>query len=135
YGDGRDVFVSKVSQDGSVFLYSTYLGGTFPDEGFAITADPTGNVFITGTTLSTDFPTTAGAFDRSYNGGLDAFVTMLNTNGSALVYSTYLGGGFNDAGYGIAVDAFGRAHVAGTTSSTDFPTTIGGYGGGDSDGF
>jgi hypothetical protein len=94
---------------------------------------------VTGTTGSTDYPTTPGAFDRTYNGG-DTFVTKLNASGSALVYSTFLGGTGTDGGAGIAVDGRGRAYVTGTTfGSTDYPTTRGAfdrtYNGGNSDAF
>ncbi len=75
--------------------------------------DGTGSAYVTGTTASADFPTTAGAFDTTFNGGTDAFVTKLNAGGAALVYSTYLGGSGNDDGYGIAVDGAGNAYVTG----------------------
>ena len=82
---------------------------------------------MTGFTTSTNFPTTAGAFDTTSNGGGDAFVTKLDPTGAALVYSTYLGGSGNDQGHGIAVDAAGNAYVTGVTESTNFPTTPGAF--------
>jgi Beta-propeller repeat len=124
-----------------VLLYSTYLGGSGDDDGFDIAVDAAGNAYVTGYTLSSGFPTTAGAFDTSYNGGPggDAFVTKLNANGSALVYSTFLGGSESDEGHGIAVDAAGNAYVTGFTLSTNYPTTPGAfdtsYGGAPSDAF
>ena len=80
---------------------------------------------MTGETDSANYPTTSGAFDRTFNGGIsDAYVTKLNASGSALAYSTFLGGMNSDSGFGIAVDRNGRAYVTGFTSSTDYPITI-----------
>ena len=108
-------------------LYSTFLGGSSGDFGFGIAVDATGNAYVTGATVSTNFPTTPGAFDATHNGGDDAFVTKLNATGSALLYSTFLGGNSNDLGRGIAVDAAGSAYVTGQTSSINFPTTPGAF--------
>src|SRR5436309_965995 len=107
--------------------YSTYLGGSLFDEGFGIAVDTSGNTYVTGDTDSNNFPKTAGAFQPNLHGDFDAFVTKLNPTGSALVYSTYLGGSSNDFGGGIAVDASGNAYVAGATASFDFPTTAGAF--------
>ncbi|HET6936774.1 MAG TPA: SBBP repeat-containing protein [Candidatus Angelobacter sp.] len=109
-----------------VLEYSTLLGGTSLDEGTAIAVDSTGHAYVTGSTNSTDFPTTAGAFDRTCPSPLcgDAFVTKLNTTGTGLVYSTYLGGSGGDGANGIAVDSSGNAYVTGLTSSTDFPGKV-----------
>ena len=90
--------------------------------------DGAGSAYVTGGTKSSDFPTTPGAFDTSYNGGnCDAFVVKLNPAGSGLAYATFLGGSGGDYGYGIAVDGTGSAYVTGGTSSTDFPTTPGAF--------
>jgi hypothetical protein len=104
-------------------VYGTYVGGS--TDGFAngIAIDATGNAFITGATLATDFPTTAGAPQGANAGGYDAFAAKLNASASALDYSTYLGGSADDIGHRVAVDASGRATVAGVTSSSTFPTT------------
>jgi hypothetical protein len=110
-----------------VLMYSTYLGGTASDQGAAIAVDSTGSAYVTGTTNSNNFPTTAAAFDTTFNGNFDAFVTKLNANGTALVYSTYLGGVGIDQGYGIAVDSAGSAYVTGSTESSDWPTTPGAF--------
>jgi len=120
-----DAFVTKLNPTGSApLVYSTYLGGDDTDQGNGIAVDAMGNVYVTGLTLSADFPTTADAFDTTFNGFFDAFVTKLNPSGSApLVYSTYLGGVDRDTGRGIAVDAMGDAYVTGDTFSSDFPTT------------
>jgi hypothetical protein len=123
YGGGTsDVFVAKFNAAGSALLYSTYLGGSAGDIGFGIAVDSSGSAYITGRTDSTDFPT-ASPVQPANGGGFDAFVTKLNAAGSALVYSTYLGGSgtFADEGYGIAVDVSGNAYVTGYTASTDFP--------------
>ena len=122
-----DAFVTKLNAFGSALVYSTYLGGSGDDYGFGIAVDSAGSAYVTGSTYSADFPTTAGAFDTTYNGGYDAFVTKLNAFGSALVYSTYLGGNTDDYGYGIAVDSAGNAYVTGFTHSADFPTTGGAF--------
>jgi hypothetical protein len=85
-----------------------------------VAVDAARNLYVTGSTSSTDFPTTAGAFDTTENGAFDVFVTKLNPTGSALVYSTFLGGsGFDSAG-GLAVDAAGNAYVSGGAGSVDF---------------
>jgi hypothetical protein len=122
-----DAFVTKLNPAGSALVYSTYLGGASTDQGFGIAVDGAGNAYVTGLTVSADFPTTPGAFDTTFNGGGDAFMTKLNPAGSALVYSTYLGGASNDQGSGIAVDGAGNAYVTGSTFSADFPTTPGAF--------
>ena len=122
YGVG-DAFVTKLNAAGSALVYSTFLGGSGSDYGQGIAVDDSGNAYVTGATLSADFPTTPGAFDTTYHGTGDAFVTKLNAAGTALVYSTFLGGSGADGGSGIAVDAAGNAYVAGATFSADFPTT------------
>ena len=106
----------------SPLVYSTYLGGDSEDSAYAIALDSAGNAYVTGITTSTNFPVTPGAVQASLGGNADVFVTKLNPSGSALVYSTYLGGSLADFGQGIAVDATGDAYVAGYTYSSDFPT-------------
>jgi hypothetical protein len=107
-------------------LYSTYLGGSAFDLGNGVTLDNSGNAYIAGETGSSNFPTTPGAFQTTFGGdGSDSFVTMLNATGSALVYSTYLGGSGGDLASGISVDASGSVYVTGNTTSTNFPTTPG----------
>lgn len=120
-----DAFVSKLNAVGSDLVYSTFLGGSDSDQGFAIAVDGSGEVYVTGRTRSTDYSTTAGAFDTNYNGGTyDAFVTKLNAASSGLVYSTFLGGdGDYESGWGIAVDGGGVAYITGGTESSNFPTT------------
>jgi uncharacterized repeat protein (TIGR01451 family) len=117
---GADVFVTKLSAGGSSLAYSTYLGGSLSEAGNGIAVDAAGNAYVTGSTSSDNFPT-ANAFQPTKVIGTDAFVTKLNANGSALIYSTFLGGGFTDIGRAIAVDINGNAYVAGSTNSADFP--------------
>jgi hypothetical protein len=116
-----DTFVSAFDPNGNL-VYSTYLGGSGIQEGAAIAADASGSAYVTGFTSSTNFPTTPGAYQTTSAGGYDTFVTKLTPAGNALAYSTSLGGSGSDQGFGIAVDAAGNATVAGTTSSTNFPT-------------
>jgi len=104
-----------------VLVYSTYLGGSDWDWGYGIAVDGSGNVYLTGLTDSTDFPTQA-PFQPNNAGGLDAFVTKIHPSGDTLVYSTYLGGSYLDYGYGIAVEGSGSVYLTGSTGSTDFPT-------------
>ena len=119
--NGYDAFVAKLNASGSALAYSTYLGGSSNDMAEDIAVDSAGNAYMTGFTASSNFPTTTGAFDTTYNGNGDAFVAELNTSGSALVYSTYLGGSGNDEGWDIAVDSAGNAYVTGDTRPATFP--------------
>ena len=123
-GGGDDAFVAKLNPAGSALVYSTYLGGSGDDVGIGIAVDSSGNAYVTGWTYSTDFPTMNPLQPANGDGGCcgDGFVAKLNSAGSALVYSTYLGGSGTDSGRGIAVDSLGAAYVTGQTSSTDFPT-------------
>jgi hypothetical protein len=125
-----DAFVAKLALDGSL-VYATYLGGSGPDSASAIAIDGYGNAWITGTTVSSDFPTTAHAFQKQFHGENDlgplrfgdAFVAELEASGSTLLYSSYLGGSGPDGGNAIANDGLGSVYVVGTTQSLDFPIT------------
>src|SRR5205085_1224038 len=99
-----------------VLSYSTFLGGTAGDDGLAVAVDSFGNAYATGFTASTNFPTTPGAFDTTINAAEDCFVSKLNSAGTALVYSTFIGGNNNTHGNAVAVDAGGNAYVAGVTA-------------------
>jgi hypothetical protein len=122
-----DAFVSKISADGSKLLYSTYLGGGFDDDGQSIGLDGGDNIYIAGNTKSNDFPT-VNPIQPVYAGGQrDVFAARISADGSALDYSTYLGGEEPDGVGRIAVDDAGYAHIAGTTQSVGFPTTPGAF--------
>jgi PKD repeat protein len=116
-----DAFVTEINSSGSQLVFSTFLGGTGKEAGSGIALDPQGNVYVTGSTTSTAFPTHAPV-QSAFAGTTDAFVTEFNSSGSALVYSTYLGGSGDDEANSIAVDSSGSAYVTGFTASTDFPT-------------
>ena len=118
--DFAGVFVSKLNPTGSGLVYSTYLGGSTEELCGGIAISSAGNAYVTGSTSSTDFPLKT-PFQNVSGGITDAFVTEINATGTALVYSTYLGGAASDFGNGIAVDASGNATLTGTTSSTNFP--------------
>ena len=119
---GSDVFVAKLNAAGSALVYSTYLGGSGDDTGRRIAVDSSGNAYLVGDTSSLNFPTAAPFQPLNQGGPFDAFVVKLNAAGTALVYSTYLGGGFNDVGRGLALDGSGAAYVTGETASLNFPT-------------
>ena len=116
--------------------YSTFLGGAAPEQGEGIAIDGTGSAYVTGITVSAEYPTTPGAFDPGLD-GFDAFVTKLDPSGSTLVYSTFLGGSDQDLAWDLALDKAGSAYVTGDTRSMDFPTTRGSFSthNGDSDVF
>lgn len=138
-GAFNDAFITKLNATGTSLVYSTYLGGNNADIGYGITVDASGNAYVTGETVSTDFPTTSGAYQTTGAGANEAFVAKINTSGSALVYSTYIGGNASDYGAGIAIDGSGNAYITGRTASSNFPTTSGAfqsnYGGGNEDAF
>ena len=117
----QDAFVVKLSADGGDVIYSTYLGGSGWENGNAITVDNDGNAYVTGLTTSTDFPTVNAKYPNLW-GSQDAFVFKLNSDGSEVKYSTYLGGSGSEKGYGIVIDMNKNAYVTGMTTSTDFPT-------------
>jgi hypothetical protein len=124
----EDAFVTKLNAAGSGLIFSTYLGGNNIDKAYAIALDSSRNVYVTGETFSTDFPVPNG-YQTGNKGDYDAFLSKFNAAGTALTYSTYLGGGsvsssFDiDSGQGIAVTASGQAYITGYTNATDFPTT------------
>ena len=121
-----DGFFAGVNADGSVLLFSTFLGGSGADFVSSISVDSAGNVYGGGGTDSTDFPTTPGSFDTSYNGQGDAFVVKFDPAVGGLSYSTFLGGAGWDVG-AISIDSAGNAYPTGSTQSSDFPTTPGAF--------
>ena len=129
FGGVEDVFVAKLNAAGSALVYSTFLGGDRAEEAKQIALDPLGNAYITGYTFSLNFPL-VNALQHTYGGSVDAFVTKINATGTALIYSTYLGGsGSENTGLvaditpvgSIAVDSLGNAYVTGKTESANFP--------------
>ncbi len=133
FNGGVDVFVSKLSQDGSQLLWGTYLGGLDYDIGYAINTDSEGNPVVAGRTLSPDFPTTPGAYDTSPNGEEDAFVSVLTGSGDILAWSTLIGGNAYDGASALEVGPDGAPFVIGYSASADFPGD--GFAGGLYDGF
>jgi hypothetical protein len=124
---GQDVFMTKLNATGTALVYSTYIGGSGNEGGLGIAVDRSGNAYVTGDTDSPDYDVTPGAFQTTNEGGADVFVTKLNAAGTALVYSTYIGGSGIEVGFGIAVDGSGNAYVTGYTNSTDYDVTPGAF--------
>ena len=127
YLQSSDAFVTKLNPAGTGLVYSTYLGGSMNDGAYGIAIDASGNAYVTGWTFSPDFPGTSGSLIQPVFGGGDgdAFVVSLNASGTALNYSTYLGGTFLDIGRAIALDTSGNAYVTGQTTSGNFPVSSG----------
>ena len=130
-GDGNDGFVAQLAAGGGALVFATFLGSaTEEDTATGVAIGATGEVTVIGVTRASNFPTTPGAFDTTYNGGSsvgDGFVTRLTAAGNALVYSTFLGGGANDSPSSLVLHSSGAAVVAGATRSLNFPTTPGAY--------
>lgn len=126
-----DVFAAKLNSSGSQLLYSTYLGGSANEYGLSLAIDSSGHIFVTGLTLSPDFPVTPGAPQGSFAGGADdAFVAEINPAGggqSDLLYSTFWGGSGSDHSWGITVGGDGAIYITGDTTSGNFPVTTGAY--------
>src|SRR5581483_9888108 len=121
---GEDGFVTELNPTGTL-VYSSYLGGADKDQGYGIAVDSSGAAFVAGTTSSPDFPVTTGVLQPTRRGSTDAFVARVSSDGSRLLYSTYLGGSRENYGFGLALDFSGSAYVTGITSSEDFPVTPG----------
>ncbi|HET7215008.1 MAG TPA: SBBP repeat-containing protein [Terriglobia bacterium] len=137
YAGSSDAFITKVNFGGTAMVYSTYVGGSKADVGQSIKVDSSGNAYIAGYTFSTDFPLT-NPVQGSNAGTVNAFVTEINSAGSAFTFSTYLGGSTDDRAFGLALGPSGTVYIAGSSQSPDFPTTTGvvqGTNGGQSDAF
>lgn len=138
FGGIRDAFVTKLDPSGSRMIFSTYLGGRATDFGYSVHLDRHGDLLVSGTTDSADFPTRFPV-QREYGGGGDGFVARLTKDGSALTFSTFLGGSKFDRAWGVESDKEGRIFISGLAQSPDFPTTANAfqrrYGGGLGDGF
>ncbi len=124
FGGMWDVFVSKLSADGSALLFSTYLGGVQTDAPRGLLIDSSSAVCLSGYTASSDFPV-QNAYDNTHNGGYDIFVTKLSSSGNTLLYGTFLGGSTDEGPRDIATDSSGCLYVGGSTSSADFPAVNG----------
>jgi hypothetical protein len=127
--DGHTVFVAKLNAAGSALDFATLLGGTDQENGYGLAIDSQGDSFVTGITYSNDFPVTSGAYQATLGSseGGNAFVAEVNPTGTGLIYSTYLGGSLLEIGNAIAIDGSGNAFVAGFSESSDFPTTTGAF--------
>jgi|GEM_PF-2407408 len=125
-GGVRDAFLAKLNAAGTGLVYSTLFGGSDSDEAAGLAISQNGNVCLTGTTLSADFPTTVSAYDKSLN-GRDAFALRVNSSGKGLVFSTFFGGSGEEQGLGIILDPAENLYITGTTTSSNFPTTSGAY--------
>jgi hypothetical protein len=119
-GSSFDAFLLKIYSAGRAFAYSTYIEGNGDDGGCLVTVDLTNNTYVNGHTFSSDFPV-ANAFQPTNAGGCDVFLVRLNSTGSALLYSTYIGGSGWDQGVSIVIDTGGNARMTGQTTSVDFP--------------
>ncbi len=127
HGGLDDAFVTKLNSNGSALIYSTFLGGYSWDEGRSLTLDANGSVFVTGFTYSNTFPITPGAFQTTFGGIQDGFITKLNAGGNAITYSTFLGGQWGDIGYYLTTDNDKNLFVTGYTESLNFPITPGAF--------
>lgn len=127
YNGEGDLFVVRLDPASLAPRYSTYLGGTHWDIGLGLAVGADGSAYVTGATLSWDYPTTRGAYSRDHQGHHDILVSRLKPDGSGLVYSTFVGGKGYDVGYQVALDSAGQAYVVGTTASDSFPITAGAF--------
>jgi len=125
-GSTETAFVTELDPSGSAPVYSTFLGSP-SSSGAGIAVDSSGDAYVAGSTSTTNFPVTPGSYQPQNNGQTNAFITKLNSSGSALIYSTYLGGTNADTAAGIALNSAGNAYIVGNSGSNDFPTTPGAY--------
>jgi len=126
-GGERDAYIAKFNDGLTSLLASTFIGGNNKDTGEDITIGENRNIYLVGVTLSSNFPTTPGAYDENHNGGEDVFISRLDSNLSALLASTFVGSAGQEKGQGIALDDNVNVYVAGRTTSSNFPFTPGAY--------
>jgi hypothetical protein len=124
---GGDAFVAKLGIAGNTLVYSTFIGGSASDSGYGIALDASGNAVIVGETSSSNFSVTAAGYQQTYGGGTDAFVTKLNSTGTAFTYSSYLGGSGKDIAHAVALGSTGNIYLTGETNSNNFDVTAGAY--------
>jgi hypothetical protein len=127
YNGDRDLFVSKLDAAATSLVWSTFLGGGAIDEPFALALDAAGSPYLSGSVASFDYPTTPDAYDRTYAGNNDAFLTRLGPDGDAILWSSFIGGTQGDGGWELVIDPSGDPILTGPTRSPDFPTTAGAY--------
>lgn len=120
-GGGSDAFLTELNASGSALVFSTYLGGSQNDAGYALVLDASGNIYVSGSTQSNNFPTTPNVFQAQYGGAGDGFLTKFGAGGAVIVYSTFIGGTGADQANAVAVNSAGNAFVVGGTQSSDFP--------------
>jgi fibronectin type 3 domain-containing protein len=125
--DVYDMVIFKLNQNGSDLIFSTFIGGNSDELASDIALDESDNIYVSGTTSSTDFPTTSGAYDSTYNGNTDIVVVKLGPAGDSLLYSTYVGGAYTDGASSVSLDSSDNVYFCGQTSSPDFPTTPGAF--------
>jgi hypothetical protein len=125
-GTNNDIILFKIESDFSDLIFSTYIGGRMQDSASIIKLDPYGNIYLKAGTHSNDFPTTDDAIDDTYSGSGDPVFVQMSYDGSELMYSTYLGGN-SEEGAAYYIDDFGTIYASGITTSTDLPTTPGGF--------
>ncbi len=123
-GDG---FVAKLNPTGSALVYSSYLGGTGIDQGYGIAVDASGTAYVAGATESPNFPITQGVVQSTIRGSTEIFIARINSAGTGLLYSTFLGGSGEDAAFALALDSSGSIYITGITGSDDFPVTAGAF--------
>jgi hypothetical protein len=127
YNGGVDLFVTKLDAQGRQIVFSTFIGGNLDEYPTTMAMDPAGELYVGGYSASTNFPTTANAFDGTHNGIEDGFFLKLSQTGNRLIFSSYLGGAGFDVVWGLNIEPGGRVLVTGETSSSDFPTTANAY--------
>lgn len=127
HNSSNDVFVTRISSDLSSVLHSTFVGGASYERGNDIILDPDDNIFVTGYTASTDFPTTSGVLSETFHASVDSYVFKMSNDLSSLIHSTFIGGSFWDYAYGILFDSDDNIFISGNTYSADYPTTTGAY--------
>jgi hypothetical protein len=124
---GSDIFLTKLTGNGTNILYSTYIGGGSSEAAISMISDSFGDIWVTGYTTSSNFPRTTDAYDDTYGGSYDVFLLKFSGNESKYLYSSYFGGNNQDHGRSVQIDTNGYVWVSGETNSDFFPTTLNAY--------